>query len=509
MDIDTTSSNTLMLAKPIRPLRITDSMLRLFIINDGSADNYISHLSAHIKLELSIYSIHAELRDRAPITIEERAWRAVSLIQSVQSHGPYYILGHCACGTIAYEIAVHLIGANEDVAFLGLLETAFYNESSYAHLHSHIAPNSRNWPTFSNALAQYSPIKVPILLHLFSTQHALLATPALGWGSVLPKDQIDEYAIPTDHNSLPVTPCYAALGVTLSRVIENSLSTTIKPLEATYNPTVTLQVGRSDVVPLICLPGAGATIASFADLLLSFDKSIPISGLEPRGLDGTLVPYSTVQAAAHSYIAAIRQTHPRTPVHLFGHSFGGWVAFEIAQSMLSSELASITILDSDAPPHDPSDSNEFTNTDVFMKCVEVYELLLERQLNIERSDIEHLDTIAQRTILHRRLIAARLLPQRSNAAVLRGPLQTFAMSLRTHYTPEKVYRGSLNLFLMDAPYLSPDENRRRRESRISAWRQWAPNLMPKWLPGNHMTILRAPHVHVLECALGKIVLGSR
>jgi len=80
---------------------------------------------------------------------------------------------------------------------------------------------------------------------------------------------------------------------------------------------------------------------------------VAIYGLQPRGLEGELVPQSTVLAAAESYLRAINEIYPKGPIHLVGHSFGGWVAFEMAKLLVDAEtkcvIASLTILDSEAP----------------------------------------------------------------------------------------------------------------------------------------------------------------
>ena len=44
-------------------------------------------------------------------------------MRSVQSHGPYYLIGHSAGGLIAFEMAHQLTAMGEKVAFLGLLDT--------------------------------------------------------------------------------------------------------------------------------------------------------------------------------------------------------------------------------------------------------------------------------------------------------------------------------------------------------------------------------------------------
>jgi len=61
--------------------------------------------------------------EAAPLgSIEEMATLYVREIRSVQSHGPYAVIGACFGATVAYEMVRQLLNAGEEVAFLGLLD---------------------------------------------------------------------------------------------------------------------------------------------------------------------------------------------------------------------------------------------------------------------------------------------------------------------------------------------------------------------------------------------------
>jgi thioesterase domain-containing protein len=58
-------------------------------------------------------------------SIEELARYEVTQIRRFRSRGPYLIAGHCAGGTLAFEVAQQLIAAGEEVAFLALIGAPF------------------------------------------------------------------------------------------------------------------------------------------------------------------------------------------------------------------------------------------------------------------------------------------------------------------------------------------------------------------------------------------------
>ncbi len=65
--------------------------------------------------------------------IEEMAANYIAEIRTVQPHGPYYVAGYCFGGNVAYEIARQLRMLGEEVAFVGLIDSAASN-SGYQKL---------------------------------------------------------------------------------------------------------------------------------------------------------------------------------------------------------------------------------------------------------------------------------------------------------------------------------------------------------------------------------------
>jgi len=290
------------------------------------------------------------------------------------------------------------------------------------------------------------------------------------------------------------SPHVEVLGKVLSDAIRSARESNQLP-ETEYFPLVAIQAGHIGRTPIFCVPGAGASVISFDELTRAWGREWPIYGLQPRGVDGRLIPHSTVFSAAESYVRAISQVQPERPLHLVGHSFGGWVVFEMAQRLrtLGRTVASLTIIDAEVP--DLDQGREYTSTQVFMELVKMFEQLAGSSLEISSSDIELREGRARLNLLHERLVRVGIMPRRSNAEVLRGPVLTFAACLRTHYQPRAVYPGLLRIVLVDDSHLDEEANRRRYEQNIAGWRQWALDIVPWHGPGNHMTVLKPPHVY--------------
>lgn len=246
-------------------------------------------------------------------------------------------------------------------------------------------------------------------------------------------------------------------------------------------------------------------MTSFSELAASVDAPWPVYGFQPRGLAPDTVPHATVEAAAEWYLAELDRVHPVGPVHLLGHSFGGWIAFEMARRLLDAGRAvgSLTLLDSEPPDEAGSPLREYDGREAFLKLVRAFEQAAERPLGIDPADIETLDEAARRALLHERVAGAGLLPRRSNPSVLRGPLRAFSAALRANYTPGGAYAGPLRLVLVSDPTLDADANQAEFARMESAWRSWAPGLRASLGAGNHMTALKPPHVHTLAAWLAE------
>src|SRR5262249_17312594 len=191
------------------------------------------------------------------------------------------------------------------------------------------------------------------------------------------------------HHTMMEGPNIELLGQALSQTIHNAAAPSAETVAQDYPAAITLQTGQSNgKEPLFCIPGAGDNITTFVDLTMCLERR-PIYGLQPRGLDGMHVPHSTVSAASETYIRAIDEIYPRGPIHLLGHSFGGWVAFDMAQRFLESgrHVTSLILLDSMAPNQQQPAVREYSRMDVILKWLDLVEQIVGHPLKFQPCDI--------------------------------------------------------------------------------------------------------------------------
>ena len=97
----------------------------LFLIHEFSGrDVYFPVLGLHIDGQFPIYGLPGVPLGQPQLpTLECMATRMVGIIRAVQPHGPYRLAGWSFGGLLAYEVAQQLLGLDEAVAFVGLLDT--------------------------------------------------------------------------------------------------------------------------------------------------------------------------------------------------------------------------------------------------------------------------------------------------------------------------------------------------------------------------------------------------
>jgi amino acid adenylation domain-containing protein len=86
-------------------------------------------------------------------------------------------------------------------------------------------------------------------------------------------------------------------------------------------------------LPLFFAAPVGGNVLSYHDLMTRLDPDQPCYGLQALGLDGTQTVHRNVNEIATHYIKEIMNLQPQGPYYLCGSSFGGLVAYEMAQQL--------------------------------------------------------------------------------------------------------------------------------------------------------------------------------
>jgi thioesterase domain-containing protein/acyl carrier protein len=89
--------------------------------------------------------------------------------------------------------------------------------------------------------------------------------------------------------------------------------------------------------PFFCVHGVGGNVVGFRDLARHMGTDQPFYALQPQGLDGKRPCLTSIPEMAERYIREIRRVQPEGPYRIGGYSFGGLVAYEMAQQLRAQD----------------------------------------------------------------------------------------------------------------------------------------------------------------------------
>ena len=110
------------------PIKPNGSRTPLFAVSGHGGDVYsLLGMARLLNADQPVLGVQPPGLDGSdPLTtVEALARYEIEQIRLVQQHGPYLIAGHCAGGTIAFEVAQQLTAAGEEVALLALIGSPF------------------------------------------------------------------------------------------------------------------------------------------------------------------------------------------------------------------------------------------------------------------------------------------------------------------------------------------------------------------------------------------------
>ncbi len=274
--------------------------------------------------------------------------------------------------------------------------------------------------------------------------------------------------------------------------------------------------------PFFCVPGAGGYVIYLYQLARALGTDQPFYGLQAAGLEGDGAPHRSVEEMATYYVEAIQRVQPTGPYYLGGHSLGGWVAFEMAQQLQrqGQRVALVAIIDTPAP--DLAVFDDYATREEARWIAELaYRIkhLLAPTLAVTYADLQPLSHDEQLRYLQAQLTAVDLFPAEAGLAQLERLLAVFkAHSQIAYQIPAAAMPTPLLLLRTqaDAQAHDPDADTANQVARGTeggfievqeagddehwGWAAYGPTTV-HYLPGDHLSILREPHVHELAASL--------
>lgn len=252
--------------------------------------------------------------------------------------------------------------------------------------------------------------------------------------------------------------------------------------------------------PLFLIPGLNGTAHYLASLCKALDLPRACIAFQAPGVDGLEPPLGSIEEYAHRYLAEMRALQPQGPYAIAGHSFGGLVAFEMAQRLFEQGQAVEPLMLLDAPTSQAE--NGADQSDEIMALYEVIGVYCRFSSQpaqpVAAAELEALSAQRQRERLW-----AVLAQYPAAAHVIASYRRGFAAM--TRYRP-RPYPGTMILFRSGEGMPAEAIHPRRRvvhrfDSPALGWEGLCAGLRVVPTPGDHFSMVMPPHAQALAAAM--------
>ncbi|MBZ5610762.1 MAG: amino acid adenylation domain-containing protein, partial [Acidobacteriia bacterium] len=253
--------------------------------------------------------------------------------------------------------------------------------------------------------------------------------------------------------------------------------------------------------PFFCVHGMGGPVISLRHLGQCLGADQPTFGVQAVGLDGKQAPHATVEDMASHYVREMRTIQPAGPYYLGGWSFGGVVAFEMAQQLRASgeTVALVALFDSSVTRYLPAGQSpghklQVLKSHISFHSAQLWQLPFRQRISYCRS----------------------LLSRRWNNAALRWKYAGLEQELPVLYDVLEVQMvAALNyhpnpydskLTLLRSVY----SKNIHKGSRTLGWELLTPHAVEVLdVPGDHNSMLQPPNVRILADKLAACLEKAR
>jgi amino acid adenylation domain-containing protein len=254
---------------------------------------------------------------------------------------------------------------------------------------------------------------------------------------------------------------------------------------------VEIQTGNGLKTPLFLIHPVGGHVYFYRDLAHHLGSEQPVYGIQAEGIDGEGEPLTRVEEMASHYIEVIRVRQPEGPYFIGGSSFGGTVAFEMAQQLkaLGQKVALLTMIDTPGPGEKPTKKLE-TDEEIL-----AYTLNVGANISVSLEALQKLEAEDQlHTFLQKQTKANQQMWPDFDMTQIRHFLDLFKINAQAmlNYKPQATYQEQIIFFR------AKEKDAYNAKTPERAWFDFAQKgLKVIEVPGNHFTMHSPPHVQVM------------
>ena len=252
------------------------------------------------------------------------------------------------------------------------------------------------------------------------------------------------------------------------------------------SPLVPIQV-KGAKMPFFCVHPIGGNVFCYLNLSRQLGVEQPFYGLQASGFNQDEKPLVRIEEMASAYVKAIQVLQRRGAYHIGGWSFGGRVAFEIAQQFaaLEHQVKRLIVIDT-FPPNIPLESKP-DQTMLVISFAQDLSRLHNTELPILAGELKQFKLEEKLNYLLQEAKTLQIVPPEMGIEQMQQLFAVFqanSQAMRS-YVP-KPYPGEIILFYAD------EQSERRRQQQIQGWSSLATGgIKLHKIAGNHFSMIRS------------------
>ncbi|MCG6137779.1 MAG: amino acid adenylation domain-containing protein [Nostoc sp. LLA-1] len=249
--------------------------------------------------------------------------------------------------------------------------------------------------------------------------------------------------------------------------------------------------------PFFCVHPAGGHVLCYVNLARYLGTEQPFYGLQAQGFNGTKAPLETIEDMASLYVKAMQKVQPEGPYQIGGWSFGGVVAYEVAQQLVQQgqEVSLLAVLDSYVPIL-LDKAKEIDNSYLVGVVSRVFGGMFGEDNLVEPEEIAHLNIEEKIDYIIDKAKKAQIFPPTVQQQNNRRILEVLVGTLKATYAYQRrPYPGKVTIFRASEKHImAPDPT--------LVWVELfsvlaADEIEICKVPGHHYSFVIEPHVQVL------------
>ncbi|HUN44157.1 MAG TPA: amino acid adenylation domain-containing protein [Acetobacteraceae bacterium] len=287
-----------------------------------------------------------------------------------------------------------------------------------------------------------------------------------------------------------------------------------RPMPAVSRPLVPIR-RTGTLPPFFMVPGAGGNVLYLYDLARRLGPDQPFYGLQAIGLDGQAAPPATVEEMAEQCVRDIIAVCPAGPFMIGGHSFGGAIAFEIAQQLQRAgySVALLVAFDTNAPHTvQPAPQQRPDDAAWLAEIGSIIGELSGKEVVISETELRCLDAEDQVASFRSSLIRNGWLPPETTLTQVHAFVEVYKAHIRMEYRPRAPVPIPI-LLLKTLRTPGPDARDPTLDEVLGpawGWNDLALGEMDiATVPGNHLTMMTEPHVQAVADQLRQRLVRCR